>query len=224
MTKQSVMTAMEARVHFGELMRRVRNGEIVTISRRGKPAAVAMPYAFYHELKARKEARESASGSVAESEDDNAMSKRITATEARIHLGAHLDSIDNNGAITVEHEGTPEAVLLSALEAEDLSTVPASVPDWRKCAERSREAFRHQLGDREMPSAVELIREGREERDGLDDQEVWRKSLARVRARMKAELGGKTIDFNQIIHDMREERSAQLLDNLRRRQSRRQPH
>lgn len=68
MTKQSVMTATEARVHFGELMRRVRNGEIVTITRRGKPAAVAMPYALYHELKARKEARESASASVAESE------------------------------------------------------------------------------------------------------------------------------------------------------------
>lgn len=62
MTKQSVMTATEARVHFGELMRRVRNGEIVTITRRGKPAAVAMPYALYHELKACKAARDAAEG------------------------------------------------------------------------------------------------------------------------------------------------------------------
>lgn len=60
MTKHTAMSATEARVHFGELMRRVRNGEIVTITRRGKPVAVAMPYALYHELKARKEAHDAA--------------------------------------------------------------------------------------------------------------------------------------------------------------------
>lgn len=56
-----VMTATEARVHFGELMRRTKAGETITITRRGKPVAVAMSYTLYHELKARKAARDAAS-------------------------------------------------------------------------------------------------------------------------------------------------------------------
>lgn len=55
-----VMTATEARVHFGELMRRTKAGETITITRRGKPVAVAMSYTLYHELKARKAARAAA--------------------------------------------------------------------------------------------------------------------------------------------------------------------
>lgn len=55
-----VMTATEARVHFGELMRRAKAGETITITRRGKPVAVAMSYTLYHELKARKAARDAA--------------------------------------------------------------------------------------------------------------------------------------------------------------------
>jgi len=55
-----VMTATEARVHFGELMRRARAGETITITRRGKPVAVAMSHALYQELKARKAARDAA--------------------------------------------------------------------------------------------------------------------------------------------------------------------
>lgn len=101
------------------------------------------------------------------------MTRTVSATEARIDLGEHLDRIDDNGVITVEHEGTPEAVLLSALEAEDLSTVPASSPDWRQSLERARASFARDLGDKPRP------------------------------------------DFVQMIREMREERSAQLLDNLR---------
>jgi prevent-host-death family protein len=101
------------------------------------------------------------------------MTRTVSATEARIHLGEHLDRIDDNGVITVEHEGTPEAVLLSALEAEDLSSVPASSADWRQSLERARASFTRDLGDKPRP------------------------------------------DFVQMIREMREERSAQLLDNLR---------
>lgn len=91
------------------------------------------------------------------------MSKRITATEARIHLGEHLDRIDDNGVITVEHEGTPEAVLLSAPEAEKLSSVPASSADWRQSLERARALIRADLEDRELP-IDDIIRMMREER------------------------------------------------------------
>lgn len=58
MTTYSVMSATEARVHFGELMRRTKAGETITITRRGKPVAVAMSYARYQELKARKAGRD----------------------------------------------------------------------------------------------------------------------------------------------------------------------
>lgn len=55
-----VMTATEARVHFGELMRRTKAGETITITRRGKPVAVAMSIVLYRELNARKAARDAA--------------------------------------------------------------------------------------------------------------------------------------------------------------------
>ncbi len=58
----SVMTATEARVHFGELMRRTKAGETITITRRGKPVALAMSCSLYHELKARKAAGDATSG------------------------------------------------------------------------------------------------------------------------------------------------------------------
>lgn len=65
-----VMTATEARVHFGELMRRTKAGETITITRRGKPVAVAMSYALYQELKARRAARDAAADAAAIPPDD----------------------------------------------------------------------------------------------------------------------------------------------------------
>ncbi len=66
-----VMTATEARVHFGELMRRARAGETITITRRGKPVAVAMSYAMYQDLKARKAAREATADAAAVANRDD---------------------------------------------------------------------------------------------------------------------------------------------------------
>lgn len=65
-----VMTATEARVHFGELMRRTKAGETITITRRGKPVAVAMSYSLYQELKARRAARDAADASAHHGEGD----------------------------------------------------------------------------------------------------------------------------------------------------------
>lgn len=93
------------------------------------------------------------------------MNRNVIATEARIHLGEHLQRIENNGVITVEHEGTPEVIVVSTAEYQRLRKNQDQQEDWWELAKRSREAFRRRLGDREMPSAVELIREGREERD-----------------------------------------------------------
>lgn len=43
------------------------------------------------------------------------------------------------------------------------------------------------------------------------DEPDWRAALTNVRAMMREELGDKSIDIDDIIHTMREERDAQLL-------------
>lgn len=93
------------------------------------------------------------------------MTRIVSATDARIHLGEHLHRIDGNRAITVEHDGSIETILISTTEYERLCGNTNGHEDWWALAERSREAFRENLGDRERPLAVDLIREGREERD-----------------------------------------------------------
>lgn len=151
------------------------------------------------------------------------MSRTVSATEARIHLGEHLHRVEGGNVITVQHDGTSLGVVVSIAEFQGLLNNEDQHENGWDLAQQSREAFQQERADPFMPSAVSLVGEDREERTAVDDGGDWRSSLARVRARMKAELGDKTIDFNQIIHDMREERSAELLDNLRRRQSRRWP-
>lgn len=147
------------------------------------------------------------------------MTRTVSATEARIHLGEHLDRLDDNGVIIVEHEGTPEAVLLSALEAEDLSSVPASSSDWRQSLERARASFARDLGDKPRPDFVQMMREMREERSAEPtvihpEPSDWRQAFADVRTRMRDEVGDKAVDTDEIIHKMREERVAELFDGL----------
>ena len=93
------------------------------------------------------------------------MSRTVSATEARIHLGELLDDIERNEAIMAERQGTALAVIVSTSEYHRLRDDIDQEKDWWSLAARSREAFRSQLGDREMPLAVDLIHEGREERD-----------------------------------------------------------
>lgn len=93
------------------------------------------------------------------------MNRTVSATEARIHLGALLDDIERDEAITATGAGTAETVIISTDEYERVRNDTDDPKDWWGLAKRSREAFRRYLGDREMPSAVDLIREGREERD-----------------------------------------------------------
>lgn len=215
MTKHSVMSATEARVHFGELMRRVRNGEIVTIERRGKPTAVAMPYVLYHELKTRQEAWEAAEATAHKRRRGEAMTRTVSATEARIHLGEQLQRIENNDVIMIEHEGSLEAVVVSNAEYQRLRNNQKQRDDWWELARRSREA----LADRER-SIDGFIQTRRMEQqtepdDSQADQRDWRQAFAHVRASMRDENGDEPLDIDDIIHKMREERVAELLDGLR---------
>ncbi len=48
----TTMSATQARVHFGEVLRRVRDNEIITVEHAGKPQAVIMSIEEYERLRA----------------------------------------------------------------------------------------------------------------------------------------------------------------------------
>lgn len=48
----TTMSATQARVHFGDVLRRVRENEIITVEHAGKPEAVIMSVEEYERLKA----------------------------------------------------------------------------------------------------------------------------------------------------------------------------
>jgi PHD/YefM family antitoxin component YafN of YafNO toxin-antitoxin module len=67
--------------------------------------------------------------------------------------------------ICVERSGKPQAVVLSIEEYERLRNGTNEEDDWWTLAERSRERFARELGDRPMPDIVQIINDSREERD-----------------------------------------------------------
>ena len=78
------------------------------------------------------------------------MTRTVSATAARIHLGELLDDIERDEAITAERGGTAAVVIVSTSEYQRLCDNMDQEEDWWALAERSREAFRRHLGDREM--------------------------------------------------------------------------
>lgn len=148
------------------------------------------------------------------------MSRTVSATEARIHLGELLDDIERNETITVEHAGNAAIVMIPANDALDLADTVTVSPDWRQSLERARASFARDLGDRPRPDFVQMIREMREERIGdsfviQPNQGDWKEAFAGVRARMREDVGDQPLDLDEIIHRMREERVAELLDGMR---------
>jgi prevent-host-death family protein len=94
------------------------------------------------------------------------MTRTVSATEARIHFGDVLRAVHERGeTIFVERSGKPQAVVLSIEEYERLRNGKDQEDDWWTLAERSRERFARELGDRPMPDIVQIINESREERD-----------------------------------------------------------
>ncbi len=93
------------------------------------------------------------------------MSRTVSATEARIHLGELLDDIERDEAITVEQAGSSKAVIITVSEARNLSDETGGRPDWRVSLERARASFARDLGDRPRLDFTTMIREMREERD-----------------------------------------------------------
>ena len=50
---ETIITATEARIHFGELLRRIQEEETIIVERSGRPAAVLMSIQAFEELRRR---------------------------------------------------------------------------------------------------------------------------------------------------------------------------
>jgi len=93
------------------------------------------------------------------------MPLRVSATEARIHLGELMRRVvEGGGPVVVERGGKPCVVLLSVDEYEQLVR-GGQRADWRELVAQARQQVRADLGDRELPPPEEVLREVREERD-----------------------------------------------------------
>lgn len=100
------------------------------------------------------------------------MERVISATEARVHFGALLRRVVEQGeTVVVERGGRPQAVVIE-------------------------------------------IDEYRRLRAAQDNQEPWPVLLDRAHAQLRAELGDRELPIDDVIHAMREERDAQLIEGL----------
>ena len=108
------------------------------------------------------------------------MTKTISATEARIHLGEVLDQVETQGSrVVIERAGKPVAMLISIEDSRALNEPKTDIEALIERARRNRESIA-----------------------------AWR---------AKHRPGEPFPDITEMIHEMREERDAQLLDNLLRR-------
>ena len=101
---------------------------------------------------------------------------RVSATEARVHFGEIMRRAEQGETLVVERSGEPKVILMSLEHYRQLE----------QCRESDPEA--------EAPE--------------------WQRKLIEVREKVSRELGGKEIDWEQIINDMREERSRHLLETF----------
>lgn len=88
--------------------------------------------------------------------------KVISATEARIHFGEVMRHAQT-GPVVVERGGVPQVVVLSKKAYDDL-VAGAQRKGWKNLLEEAHQRVRKDLGGRQLPSAEETIRAGREER------------------------------------------------------------
>jgi prevent-host-death family protein len=106
---------------------------------------------------------------------------RVTATEARVHFGEMIRRAERGETLLVERGGELKAVIIS-------------IEEYGRLSDRDRSAT--------------------ETETHVVDTPEWQRRLVEVREKASRELTGKNIDWDQIIHDMREERSRQLLETL----------
>jgi prevent-host-death family protein len=96
----------------------------------------------------------------------------VSATDARVHFGELMRQVMETGkAVTVERGGKPAVVVVPVAEYEQLNAALRRQrwEDWHKRLDALHALIRAEVGDRDVPDAVELIRQGHEERD----QDIW---------------------------------------------------
>lgn len=93
------------------------------------------------------------------------MSTVMSATEARVRFGEVLRRVEKNETVTVERGGQPKAVILSVEEYERLIRHASQEEDWQMLLMESRKSFRESLGDKELDvdSVIAMMREERSE-------------------------------------------------------------
>jgi len=91
-----------------------------------------------------------------------------------VHFGEILRAVQEQGdTVIVERGGRAAAVILPISAYERLQN-EARLPSWEARIAALHELWTVELGKRRLPDAVEVIRKGRQERDGQLDQVLRR--------------------------------------------------
>jgi len=94
------------------------------------------------------------------------MERVISATDARVRFGQLMQRVaENDETVIVERDGVPRVAILSIENYRNLKGEESSLKQWEADLRRVHERLRVELGDRQLPSSVELIQQMRAERD-----------------------------------------------------------
>jgi prevent-host-death family protein len=92
------------------------------------------------------------------------MPTTVSATEARIHFGEVMqDAVRSRQPIVVEKAGKPQVVILAYTAYQQL--VNGEQEDWQTKLAKVHAMVKADLNGRTLPSAVEMLEEGRKARD-----------------------------------------------------------
>jgi prevent-host-death family protein len=94
------------------------------------------------------------------------MERTISATEARVKFGELMQRVADSGeTVIVERDGVPRVAILSIDSYKHLKGEESPWDQWLANLRHLHERIRAELGDTQLPSSVEIIRQMREERD-----------------------------------------------------------
>lgn len=94
------------------------------------------------------------------------MERTVSATEARVRFGELMQRVADGGeTVIVERDGVPRVAILSIDSYKHLKGDESPWEQWQADLRRLHERLRAELGDTQLPSSVEIIRQMREERD-----------------------------------------------------------
>ena len=94
------------------------------------------------------------------------VTKTISATEARIHLGEVLDQVETQGSrVVIERAGKPVAMLISMEDSRALAEPESDIEALIERTARNAEAIEKRRGGEPLPDVAEIIRQARDERD-----------------------------------------------------------